>query len=120
VIADYAALAEMATDLIADYGRAVTLRHRSASVVNAASGVATRTSTDYVTTGVLLRGRRDWPSDLVEARAHRIHQTPTLGAVPEPGDQVLVGSDVWEVLSVEATCPATTTLLYQLAVQRGG
>lgn len=118
---NYAATAKKALKIIKAKGTAMTLRITSAGTFDPATGRALgSTITDYACYGLLQTpgGKdsgvtyKDGTKVLSSDKAVLIAASG-LGAVPAPGDVLIVGGVTWNVMLVQTTDPGEVALLYK-------
>jgi len=104
-----------------EFGRAVTLRKIVPGAYNEADGsTAAATTTDHATTGLLLAySDRVVDGELIKQNDRRcILKVQGLSVAPEINDRVVVGSDVYTVISFKTVEIGGVVVLYTLQVRR--
>lgn len=115
----YDRAAATAVRLIDRYGRAVTLRSIAPGTYNTATGVATTTPTNVSRNGALLpfgTGQTTERGNLILAGDQRLLLEP--GIVPKPEDRIVVGSDIYEIVSFVELNPAGTSVYFDLHLRK--
>lgn len=121
---DFVALATTAKELIAEFGRAVSLRKVTTDTpadlakpwVPGAEATA-----DTAAIGVFLDTQRSFiTGELIPADQSVVFLSASeLGSVVPIGkDRLVDGSDTWEIVTVNTLKPANTVLLYELMVKK--
>jgi hypothetical protein len=122
---DYAALAAEAAATIREEGCAMTLRVTTPGEYDPATGVdSTATVADHAAVGVLTNpfiSQREayFANSLVQSGDKVVLMGATVAVRPAAGHQVVIGSDVWQVVAVVAVEPAGVPVLYKVQVRRG-
>lgn len=107
--------------LLARFGRAVTLYHRTPGTMIAASGRASApTESADAATGVVRGYRADEiDGDTIEVGdLHCMIAATDLVSAPETDDHLAIGSDRWNVLDVRTFEVLGTALAYDLHLRR--
>lgn len=117
---NYAATAKKALKMIKAKGLAMTLRVTSAGTFDPATGqVLGSTTTDYACYGLLQTP--GWKDSVTYKDGTKVLSSDKavliaasgLGAVPAPGDVLIVGGVTWNVMLVQTTDPGGVALLYK-------
>lgn len=114
----YADMAEVAADLLAEFGAAVTLRRVSGGTFSAVTGTASgESSSDITSTGVI----KPFRADLIDGT--RIQQGDKVlilddSQVPALTDKVLIGTAAWNILDIDTVSPAGTPLVYFVHIRQ--
>lgn len=119
---DYSELAGVATELIAEFGRAATLLRVSSSPASPSApweGATATNTTSLPVTAVFVD-----PSDLITQR-DGVPRGEKFALVDGPAGSDLEtynrlhdGSKVWQVVSCEVVHPGDTRLLYMMGLER--
>lgn len=115
----YTGLQITAAKLLISKGQLVTLKRVRPGSRNATTGVAAQTVTNF--TGI--------PAAIVVFKNNEIDGTKILKsdrkvlmagtvAVPDPRDLIIVGSDTYAIMDVEAVSPAGTDVIYKIQARR--
>jgi hypothetical protein len=114
----YPGLQSTALRLLTTYGQALTLRKRTPGAYDPATGAAAVTEADTSVRGAVF----DFPAGMVDGtsilRGDRQVILAGGGSVPDAGDLLLIGETAHNVISVKATAPAGTVVIYELQVRR--
>lgn len=104
-----------------DYGRDITLRKIMPGTYDPTTGTTgTATNADYATRGLIL-GYRDSVIDgtLIKAQDRKcVTKVKGLSATPDVDDQVLVGPDLYTVVSFKTIELGGTVILYTLQLRQ--
>lgn len=116
---DYAEIAGTAAEILAEFGRIVTLRRTSVGAYDPVTGVNTTTTSDTARKGALF----DFPASQERTQAGMILQKDKklimeAGVVPTIQDKVIVGSDEYTNLGLAETNPAGTPVVYTLHLRK--
>lgn len=116
---DYSALQDTAARLVTAYGRSVTLR-RVARTAGATPWDPTESATDYSITAVEESFRAEQrDGSVVEANDQKfLVAADGLAIEPEPDDEIVDGSVVWKIISVETVAPGDATILHKVHVRK--
>lgn len=122
-MADFAALAATALRLIADNGRAISIRKVTTGVPGdpATPWIPGSESTvDTATIGVFLDTERSFiTGELIPTdQSVLLIAASGLGVTPINKDRIVDEGDTWEIINVETLKPATTVLLYELMIRK--
>ena len=116
----YSDMADVADDLITEFGQAVTLKVASGTAYDPATGGATVTYTDQPGHGCTV----DFDKELIDGEKIRIGDqlvllSPIGISEPTEGDKLVKGSDTWNIVPpVTVTNPAGTPVLYEVQVRK--
>lgn len=103
----------------------MTLRVTTPGEYDPATGVdSTATVADHAAVGVLTNpfiSQREayFANSLVQSGDKVVLMGATVAVRPAAGHQVVIGSDVWQVVAVVAVEPAGVPVLYKVQVRRG-
>ena len=118
----YSEFADIANELLAEFGQAVVVTNFEMAVENTATGVASQTSNQYSTVGVLLDfDYRNFGEGSESYRAVSSSDKRLLlnaSAVINPLDLVLVNNVLYKVHVAKLVNPAGTRVLYDLWIQK--
>lgn len=109
--------------MIRDHGVVFTLRKRAASAYNVTTGTVSQTNTDTSVRGYLYNNKLDALSgaNLQGGKSSICLSGLTTGGIitPEPDatDQIVAGSLVYDILSVQAIRSGSVTLCYLLTLK---
>lgn len=104
-----------------DYGRDITLRKATKGSYDPATGqLASLTTTDYATRGLLLRYRDAVIDGTIIKQQDRkcVVKVKGLAATPEVEDRVIVGPDTYTVINFKTIELGGTVVLYTLQVRK--
>lgn len=116
----YSDMADVADDLIVEFGQVVTLKVAAGTAYNPATGEVTVTYTDQAGHGCTV----DFDKGLIDGEKVRIGDrlvllSPFGLSEPTEGDKLVIGSDTWNVIPpVVVTNPAGTPVLYEVQVRK--
>lgn len=119
----YSDLADLADELLAEFGQAVTIRHRTPGTYDPATGTTTVTTTEQAGTGAVFEfslsqaGQYFAPDSMIHAGDKQLLLSPLDITAPDIGDQIVIGSTTWAVQAVKTTNPAGTVVLYELLLR---
>jgi len=110
---NYTALQTTATNLITDFGQAVTFYKTSRGSYSPGSGFASHSSAGYATKVVLLDQPKAEATDtqIQEKRTQAIMSSST---APEIGDTATINTEEYRIAEVEPIQPASTVVAYEL------
>jgi len=117
---DYAELATLATDLLTEFGQAVTRRSYTAGAYNLATGTTTPTTADTSRIGALFDFTPNKTTErgtLIQTGDKQLLLDPT--AAVSLQDHLIVGGVEYIIISVGEVNPAGTVVLYDLHVRVG-
>jgi len=119
---DYAELAATAQELLAEFGRAVTLSRPSTSAptYNTSTGVSTPVSpATYAGTGATFDyAARDIDGTLIQAGDQRLLLSPASPMVePKTSDLIVIGSTTYTVQRAGKVSPAGTSIVFELQLR---
>ena len=113
----YPALQATASRLLTTYGQPMTLRKRTPGAYNPATGAATVTEVD----STVQAAEFDVPAGMVDGtnilRGDRQVIMAGGGSVPDAGDLLVAGGVARNIVSVKATAPAGTVVIYELVTR---
>lgn len=119
---DYTDLAATATELLADFGVAMTLSRASlvAPTYDPATGVATPSGpATYPTVGVKLGHiAREADGQQVRVVTQKVYLSVAETVEPKPGDTLTIGTEVFQILVCNTLAPAGVAVLYEVQVRR--
>jgi len=117
---DYAELATLASELLAEFGRDITLRSLNSGAYDYdTSLVATPAPTDVVRKAAVFdfqEGETEFNGNLIKMGDKRLLMEP--GVVPTVANQVFIAGVGFEVLSVGEINPAGTPVVYSLHIRK--
>lgn len=112
---NYSNIAAIATKVIADFGKSLTLRNAGTSTYDPATGVNTLVTTDVTIIGTLFdidKGRKMAAGGLVEMGDKECLIDST--SAPVIGGKVIDGTVEYSILGFEEINPAGTSIMYTL------
>jgi len=112
---DYAEIADVATELLTEFGQTITRRTVSNGAMNLSTGVVTSTTADVSRIGVAFpvkSGITTLRGNLVQAADIELMLDP--GGAVEISDRYIVASQEFSVVSYERLAPAGVSVLYTL------
>jgi len=121
---DYAEMAAMAQELLAEFGAAVTLRQPGTGEYDPETGTVSSDPTDFLGIGAKFDyEQRNIDGTLILQGDQQVYLAVQQGAgaaMPKPkaGDLILVGNDPWRVVTAEAIEPASVPVLYIVQVRK--
>jgi hypothetical protein len=125
---DYASIALKVNDGLARAGSTMTLRRTAKGTYDAAAGTfGTDTVTDYSVSGLILSlgkptsgsGQRFFNDVLVQTDDRLVAiGSSGLAISPRPGDQVVIDSVVWNVMSQVVINPGAVNLMFKLLLRK--
>lgn len=116
----YSEMAEVADDIITEFGQAVTLKVSSGTTYDPETGASTVTYADQTGQGCVI----EFDKKLIDGTKVRIGDkvvllSPSGITEPKDGDQLVIGSDTWQVVPpVIVTAPAGVAVLYEVQVRK--
>jgi len=116
----YSDMAEVADDLITEFGQSITLKVSAGTAYDPSTGGVTITYTDQVGHGCTV----DFDKGLIDGEKVRIGDrlvllSPLGLTEPTEGDKLVIGSDTWNIVPpVTVTNPAGTPVLYEVQVRK--
>ncbi len=116
----YSDMADVADDLITEFGQTVTLKVASGTTYNPSNGDVTVSYTDQSGHGCTV----DFDKHLIDGTKVRIGDrlvllSPFGVSEPTEGDKLVIGSDTWNIVPpVTVTNPAGTPVLYEVQVRK--
>lgn len=117
----YLSLQSTAGRMLAGKGRAMVLRKRTPpGAYNPATGAATVTAVDHPAIGAVF----DFPALLIDGTRIQagdkkvLLAADTLGAEPTTSDQLVIGGNVHNIVSVQAIGPDGTVVVWKVQVRR--
>lgn len=116
----YGDLQSTATELLAEFGKPLTLRIQTGAAYDPAAQTNVPEYTDYAVSGLVLnyKGRTNEAGTYVQTDDKRILVSVSTAPEPTTGAQVVDGSTVYVVQAVKALSPAGTNLLFELQGRR--
>lgn len=112
----YTDMAEVAAELLTEFGQAVTLK-RSTGTVDPVTGADTRSTSDVTTVGVVM----NYPQAIIDGtRIQSGDRRLMIDASEEPKltDTVLIGSEPWSIQEIEVSSPAGTAIRYAVRIRK--
>jgi len=116
----YSEMAEMATELITEFGTDVVITRETDEVINPVTGEVEveAESTEYIAQGV----KKKYPENLIDGTriTSSDRQLIIEASVVEPliTDKITINSQDWPIVEIESVNPAGTPLIYILRVRR--
>jgi len=116
----YSEMADVADDLITEFGQPITLKVAAGTAYYPSTGGVTVTYTDQTCNGCTV----DFDKDLIDGTKVRIGDrlvllSPIGISEPTEGDKLVIGSDTWNIVPpVTVTNPAGTPVLYEVQVRK--
>jgi hypothetical protein len=118
---DYSALREQAENAIREVGQVMTLRVTTGGAVDHTGSSRSETLSDYQAQGVKrFYQEREIDNDLV-LRGDLQVILAAGAALPEPRpkrDQLIIGSQTWDIEDCQPLAPGAETVLYKLQARR--
>lgn len=116
----YGDLQSTATELLAEFGKPLTLRIQTGAAYDPATQTNVPAYTDYAVSGIVLNygGVTTEAGTYVQTADKRILVSVSTAPEPTTGAQVVDGSTVYVVQTVKSLNPAGTPLLYELQGRR--
>lgn len=117
---NYAGLANTAHALLQSAGRSVTLRIFTAGTYDLSTGKETSTSSDQTRQGVLFdfaAGKTTERGNLIEGTDKRLI-LDAKNTAPSMKDEIVVGSDIYKIISIGEIDPAGTPVIYDLHLRK--
>lgn len=113
---DYAPIKATAAALLADFGQSVTIRAYTVSGSDPAAGTVTRSSSDTAASCVKTRfnERNTPPGTLIEQG----DLLAILDKVVAIDDEIIIGSDTWQVIDVFPVEPGATGVIWKAQIRR--
>jgi hypothetical protein len=117
---DYAKTAETATRLLARFGRSAPLTRTAEGVYDTESGSTDEGSTTvYPAFGAKFDyEQREIDGTTILQGDARIYISPSLAVIPEAGDTITFGSEVWQVVRSRPLEPAGAVVLHDVQVRK--
>lgn len=112
----YAEMADVAVEMLTEFGQPVALESMGAEAYNPATGAVEQTMTRYEGMGVALDySQRDIDGTVIKQGDRRIYIPPDLGAVPKTGDTLtLAAGTALQVVNSKPLSPAGTIVLHEV------
>lgn len=120
----YSDLAVVADQLLAEFGRSVTIRAQAAGTYDPESGSATLTTSDQAGNGAVFdfglhqSGMAFTAGSMILSGDKQLLLSPVGITAPAPGDLAIIGSETWNIVSVKTTAPAGTAVLYECQLRK--
>ena len=116
----YGDLQSTATELLAEFGKPLTLRIQAGATYDPATQTNVPAYTDYAVSGLVLnyKGRTNETGTYVQTDDKRILVSVSTAPEPTTGAHVVDGADVYTVQAVKSLSPAGTNLLFELQGRR--
>jgi hypothetical protein len=115
---DYASLAVLADELLAEFGQSLTITSHSTGEYDPATGTTSSSATSHEGYGAVLEyTARDVNGTLVLQGDKQLLLSPDLIAAPEVDDVVTVGQIDYTIKSVKTISPAGVPVLYDCNVR---
>ncbi len=115
----YESLRDTAARLIADKGRTMTLRSKTAGSYSTSSGAVSVTSVDTTVTGVVT----NYPLMRVDGTLVQRGDLKVLtvsSVAPKAGDGLYIGTVEHDIIDVREVNPGGTVVVYAVQARRGG
>lgn len=118
---NYAATAKKAAAMIRRAGCAMTLRVTTPGTYDPATGAESgATVADYACVGLLTEAKAYYVANsLMQAGDKVVIMGADVAVRPQAGHQVVIGSEVWQVMAVVPVEPAGVPAIYKVQVRRG-
>lgn len=115
---DYAGMATLVTDQLAQFGMPMLLRRVTAGTYDPVSGTTTGgTSTDLAVTGLTTKITSEYAKAFaVEANDRMAILDGTVE--PQMADLLVIGSVPWQIVRIDPVQPTTTPLAYKCQIRR--
>ena len=116
----YGDLQSTAAELLAEFGKPLTLRIQAGATYDPATQTNVPTYQDYSVSGLVLnyKGVTNEAGTYVQTTDRRILVSVSTAPEPTTGAQVVDGSTVYVVQAVKSLSPAGTNLLFELQGRR--
>lgn len=118
---NYAATAAKTVAMLAKSGMAMTLRVTTPGTYDPETGTESgAVVADHPCVGVLTEAKAYYiANSLMEAGDKVVLMGADVAVRPQAGQQIVIGSDVWQVVAVVTVEPAGVPVLYKVQVRRG-
>lgn len=114
----YAELAQVAQDLLAEYGQETTLTKVTAGVYNPATGTAAETRTPRTVTAAAFDYETKYiDGTLILSGDKQVFMSVVGNEEPKPGDLLAWMGRDWRVITFKNLAPAGISVLYELQVR---
>lgn len=115
----YSDMAATASELLAEFGMAVTLSRMTQGAYNPATGTNTNTPTTHAGTGVKLDYEQsEIDGTHIRVGDQRVYLAPDLAVTPQTGDTLTIGAEVWKVIASRPLSPAGVVVLHDVQVRK--
>lgn len=117
---DYPALAEDATDMLAEFGQDITLRKVTIGTYDPATGTSTNTEADTTRKGVVFDftlGETMAAGTLIQSGDRRVYLDSN-GVAPTLTDKLVIQGVVWGIRNVKTLDPGGVATLHELQIRR--
>ena len=111
-------MAQLALQQINSYGRMVTYRRPNLMVYDPTSGVNIYTTSDTIVRGVLTEATDDFDPILIRHGDRELLLAgQSLTLAPRPGDQILIDTQQYSIVSLKITWAQDRAVLYRLLIR---
>lgn len=116
----YSEMAEVADDLITEFGQTVTHKVQSASTYDPDTGASTLTYVDSTGHGCIV----EFDKELIDGSSVRVGDklcllSPAGISEPKLGDLIVIGAETWNVVPpVSVVAPAGIACLYEVQLRK--
>lgn len=120
----YSDLAAVADELLAEFGRSVTIRSRAAGNYDPETGSAALTTTDQAGNGAVFdfeshqSGTSFTAGTMILAGDKQLLLSPVGISEPSPGDLAITATGTWNIAAVKSTAPAGVAVLYECLLRK--
>ncbi len=126
---DYPAIAVQIKDGLAGAGATMTLRRLAKGIYDRAAGafLPVDVDTDYSVVGICVSGgnptstsgQRFFNNVLVQTDDRVVLIAASgLAITPAPGDRLIIGSEIWNIISQVSVNPGTVNLMFRLLLRK--
>lgn len=112
----YSEMASTASELLAEFGGAVTLNH-AGGVPDPVTGLGGTTGGSTATTGLVKPFPDSW-IDGTRIQAGDRQLVLTSAVAPSPDDTVTIGGENWTIVRIETVKPASEVVVYFVQVRK--
>ncbi len=115
----YDELAEIADELLKEFGQEVVIRRVMAGEYNPETGSATLTTVDQAGVGAVFDyGDRLIDGSMILSGDKQLFLSPVGIGAPTPEHKAIVGQDTYNIVRVKTTAPAGTAVLYECQLRK--
>lgn len=120
----YDEMADVAHELLLEFGMSIVLRRVTPGAYDPATGTSAETTADQPATGALFdydlrsSGQGFEPETLIQAGDKQCLLSPDGVTEPQPGDFIVDGTALWTIINAKAVNPAGTPVLYDLLLRK--